>query len=103
MAKDVRNVSGISRYWKKGEDDRVSIAREIGLRSDNETNRRLVDLVLSGLLRTVMKRPRTKIVGFGVFEWKKWNNRIPTGKYVETWRLAFKPGRYVKGKYDGVR
>lgn len=21
--------------------------------------------------------------------------------FVETWRLTFKPGRYVKGKYDG--
>lgn len=95
------NMSGISRYWKKGEDDRELLAKSLGLRPDDDGNRRLVDFFLDGLLSTVKSRRRTKFVGFGIFEWKRWNNRIPTGRFVETWRLTFKPGRYVKGKYNG--
>ena len=95
------NISGISRYWKEGEDDRREVAKSLGLKPDNRSDRKLVDFFLEGLLATVTSRRRTKLVGFGDFEWKKWNNRLPTGRFVETWRLTFKPGRYVKGKYDG--
>ena len=95
------NTSGIRRHWQAGEDDRREVAKSPGLKPDNRNNRKLVDFFLEGLLATVTSRRRTKLVGFGVFEWKKWNNRLPTGRFVETWRLTFKPGRYVKGKYDG--
>lgn len=97
------NISGINRYWKRGEDDRMLIARKMNLDPDLVENRTLVDKFLNALLATVKSRRRTKLVGFGVFEWKEWNNRLPTGERVETWRLTFKPGRYVKGKYHGNR
>lgn len=97
------DVSGISRYWKRGEDDRRVLARVLKMNPDDETNRNLIDFMLEGLLKTIKSRKRTKIVGFGVFEWLRWNNRLPTGQRVETWRLTFKPGRYVKGKYNGDR
>ena len=56
-----------------------------------------VDSFLDALLELVRSRKRTLLVGFGSFEWKHDpHKRIPTGEMVETWRLAFKPGRYVK-------
>jgi len=97
------NMSGISRYWKKGEDDRRVLARVMRMNPDDETNRNLIDFMLEGILKTVKSRKRTKFVGFGVFEWIPWNNRLPTGQRVETWRLTFKPGQHVKGRYHGDR
>lgn len=90
------DTTGISRYWKAGEDDRVLLKGRLPGMS-----KPAIDRVLAAIMETVCSRRRTKIVGWGVFEWKRWNNRIPTGEFVETWRLSFKPGRYVKGKYDG--
>ena len=95
------NMVGIDRYWKKGEDDRVILAKKLSMDPDEAGTRGLVDKFLSALWKTVSTRRRTKFVGFGVFEWKPWRNRIPTGEFVETWRLSFKPGRYVKEKYHG--
>lgn len=88
------DVSGIERRWIPGEDDRILLAAYTGLKP------RQVDDALDGLWRVLVSRPRTKFVGFGIFEWKRWRNRIPTGKVVETWRLAFRPSRYVD-KYKG--
>lgn len=86
-------IRGIMKYWKPGEDDRV-------LLKDRGLPRRYVDLFLDALWRVVSTRRRTKFVGFGAFEWRPWRKRLPTGKMVETWRLAFKPGRYLP-KYKG--
>ena len=36
------NISGISRYWKEGEDDRREVAKSLGLKPDNRNNRKLV-------------------------------------------------------------
>lgn len=84
-------TSGISRYWKAGEDDRVGVRERCGL------GRKTVDAVLDALIGMVFSRRRTKIVGFGAFEWRRLRGkRIPTGQTVDTWRLAFKPGRYAK-------
>lgn len=90
------DTSGIERRWKPGEDDRC----EVRLRSAVKAKQ--VDKVLDALWQTITSRRRTKIVGIGVFEWKPWRRRIPTGRMVETWRLAFKPSRYVE-KYKGDR
>lgn len=86
------DTTGISRYWKAGEDARVDIHAVCHVEPD------VIDGVISALQKVVTSRKRTKIVGFGVFEWKPWRNRIPTGRFVETWRLSFKPCRYA-GKY----
>lgn len=90
------DTSGIDRRWKTGEDDRC----EVHLRSAVKAKQ--VDKVLDALWQTIVSRRRTKIVGIGVFEWKPWRRRIPTGRMVETWRLAFKPSRYIE-KYKGDR
>ena len=96
------NMSGIDRYWKKDEDSRMDLARRMfGGKEFPPDYREQVDRFLDSLMSLVKSRRRTKFVGFGSFEWHPWKNRIPTGRMVETWRLAFKPGRYVKGKYDG--
>lgn len=89
-------MQGISRYWKEGEDDRLAVEAYSG------ASRKSIDSVLDALLETVCSRRRTKIVGFGVFEWKPWNKRLPTGKRVHAWSLKFKPGRYAKERYDGT-
>lgn len=91
------DTTGIEKRWVPGEDDRPLLASYSGLKP------RQVDKALDGLWRLLVSRPRTKFVGFGVFEWKRWRNRIPTGRFVETWRLAFRPSRcnplkYRKGK-----
>ena len=88
------DLTGISRYWKDGEDDRVVIHAACQVPPDT------IDDVLSAIQKVVTSRRRTKIVGFGVFEWKPWRNRIPTGRFVKTWRLSFKPCRYA-GKFKG--
>ena len=88
------NTSGITGYWKPGEDDRCVVRDECGLDGS------IVDAVLDALHRVVVRQRRTKIVGFGVFEWKTWNNRLPTGRHVATWSLSFKSCRY-RGKYVG--
>lgn len=88
------DTSGIRKRWVPGEDDRVDLKRNSGLSPAQ------VDRALAGLWKTILSKPRTKIVGFGTFEWKFWRRRIPTGRMVETWRLAFKPSRYAK-KYGG--
>lgn len=91
------DTSGIERRWRPGEDDRVALAKYSGL------TRRQTDAALAGLWRLLVSKRRTKFVGWGVFEWKPWRNRIPTGRFVETWRLAFKPCRYVPLKYKGEK
>lgn len=96
------NTEGINRYWKKGEDDRVALAAKMKANPRDEDTRKTIDGFLDALMALVKSRRRTKFVGFGVFEWKPWNNRIPSGERVKTWRLTFKPGRYVKGKYNGT-
>lgn len=101
MKKKQPNMTGIERRWKPGEDDRIRLAEKLYRNPDSGTNRAVIDEFLDALLSLVKSRRRTKFVGFGVFEWKPWRNRIPTGKRVSTWRLTFKPGRYVKGKYHG--
>lgn len=90
------DTSGITKYWKRGEDDRLDLAKASGLAE------REVDRALDGLWSVILSRRRTKFVGFGTFEWRPWRRRIPTGKAVEAWRLAFKPSRYAK-KYKGER
>lgn len=97
------DTTGISKYWKKGEDDRAVLLKEMYGPTTDPSDKARVDQFLTALLNVVKRRKRTKFVGVGVFEWKQWKNRIPTGEYVETWRLTFKPGRYVKGKYHGSR
>jgi len=84
------NMSGIVRYWRTGEDDRIELARASGL------SKATVDRALAGLWKVLLSKRRTKFVGFGVFEWRPWRRPLPTGKVVETWRLAFKPSRYAK-------
>lgn len=95
------NVEGITKYWVHGEDDRELLAKQLSLDPTSEADRKAVDSFLGALMSVVKRRRRTKFVGFGVFEWKPWESRIPTGEFVKTWRLVFKPGRYVKGKYNG--
>lgn len=91
------DMSGIERRWVPGEDDRVWLSHYSGL------TRRQTDRALTGLWQLLVSKPRTKFVGFGTFEWKRWRNRIPTGRFVETWRLAFRPCRYAPLKYKGER
>ena len=88
--------SGITKYWVPGEDDRCA------LRQVTKQTKERVDLMLDGLWELVRSRRRTKFVGFGVFEWRPYRRRLPTGRMVETWRLAFKPSRYAE-KYKGGR
>lgn len=99
------NMNGISRYWKPGEDDRTVIAEALyGTPDPTQKQRTDLDKAIDALFSVVMTRRRTKIVGVGVFEWVPWNNRIPTGHKIETMRLKFKPGRYVRRRYpDGIR
>lgn len=89
------DTSGISRYWKDG-DDRRRLAKLLALSADAPRDRKRVDGFLDAFLRMVRTRRRTSIVGFGVFEWRRWNIRIPTGEMVETWRLVFRPARTVR-------
>lgn len=89
------DTTGIDRHWVPGEDDRVLLASRSGL------GRRQVDAALDGLWDLVASRRRTKFVGLGVFEWKRWRNRIPTGRFVDVWRLTFRPSRCNKLKYRG--
>ena len=91
------DMSGIERRWVPGEDDRVWLAQYSGL------SRKQTDKALAGLWQLLVSKPRTKFVGFGTFEWKRWRNRIPTGRFVETWRLAFRPCRYAPEKYKGEK
>jgi len=86
--------AGISKYWVKGEDDRHALMKATQFSQD------CTDMFLRGLWRVLSSRRRTKFVGFGVFEWRPFRRRLPTGRMIETWRLAFKPSRYAK-KYKG--
>lgn len=95
------NTSGINRYWVEGEDDRCAIETKC-IEAHTGLDRADIDAVLSALLDVVVHNRRTKIVGFGVFEWSPWRAHLPSGKTVETWHLAFKPCRY-KEKYNGNR
>lgn len=88
-------TQGITGRWMKGLDNRVELQWFAGM-----APRRRVDGFLEGLWRLVASRRRTKFVGFGVFEWRPYRKRLPTGRTVETWRLAFKPSRYAK-RYKG--
>lgn len=94
------DCSGISRYWKPGEDDRCALHAAVRRRLGPATPRYQVDAFLDSLWEVLSGRRRTKFVGVGAFEWRPWRKRIPTGRMVETWRLAFKPSRYAE-KYKG--
>lgn len=95
------NMSGIDRHWRRGEDARVLVAEAMRADPRDPRVRESVDSVVSALLDTVMSNRRVKVVGFGVFNWIKWRNRVPTGETVDTWRLTFKLARKLKGKYKG--
>lgn len=88
------DISGITKRWVDGEDDRKALLLETMMSEWR------VDRFLDGLWRLLSSRRRTKFVGFGVFEWKPWRRRLPTGKMAETWRLVFKPSRYAR-RYHG--
>lgn len=93
--------TGITKYWKPGEDDRGELLSLVRLEpGTRRATRGHVDGFLRSLWSMLGSRRRTKFVGFGVFEWKPYRRRLPTGRMVETWRLAFKPSRYTE-KYDG--
>lgn len=85
-------MAGIERRWKDG-DGRLKLAELLFLNPDSGCSRERVDGFLGALKRLIWGRKRTVLVGFGVFEWRRWNNRLPTGERVETWRLAFKPSQ----------
>lgn len=89
------DTSGIERRWKD-EDARRKLARALLMDPDNLTSRRSVDGMMSSLEDVIRSHRRSLFVGFGVFEWRKWKNRTPTGKRVEVWRLTFKPARNMK-------
>ena len=91
------SIRGITKYWRAGADDRALLAKAAG-----GLPGRYVDAFLAGLWELVSRRRRTKLVGFGVFEWRPWRRRLPTGRKVSTWRLVFKPSRYSR-RYDGDR
>ena len=91
----MKNTDGITKRWVDGEDDRALLAAKVPL-----STRASTDLFLDGLWELVASRRRTKFVGFGVFEWHPWRNRLPTGKVVKAWRLSFKPSKYVR-RYKG--
>lgn len=88
------NTAGITKYWVKGSDDRGLLMKSCGCSAE------ATDRFLDGLWRLLTRRRRTKFVGVGVFEWRPWRNRLPSGRMVETWRLAFRPSRYAK-RYGG--
>lgn len=92
-----KRAQNIDKRWKKN-DGRTRLAELLMLNPDNGGSRQKVDSFLDALLRLVRTRRRTMLVGFGVFEWRRWKHPIPTGKTVETWRLAFKPSKYVRGR-----
>ena len=94
MSNPVPVQDGITRYWRVGEDDRCA------LRQVTRQPKERIDAMLGGLWELISSRRRVKFVGFGVFEWRPYRRRLPTGNMIETWRLAFKPSRYAK-KYDG--
>lgn len=89
------DTTGITKRWTD-EDARREILKESGCNPEQ------VDRVLLALSKVITRNRRTKIIGVGVFEWKPWKNRIPTGRFVETWRLAFKLSRYTN-KYKGSK
>lgn len=91
----MRDTSGLSKRWVDGEDDRALLAARVPL-----STRASTDLFLGGLWELVASRRRTKFVGFGVFEWHPWRNRLPTGRVVKAWRLSFKPSKYAR-RYKG--
>lgn len=86
--------AGITKYWRVGYDDRCVLRRV------TRQSKERIDRLLDGLWKVISTRRRTKIVGFGVFEWRPYRRRLPTGVMIETWRLTFKPGRYLD-KYHG--
>lgn len=88
------DTTGITKRWTE-EDARREILKECGTVCGPDQ----VDRVLLALSKVITRSRRTKIIGFGVFEWKLWKNRIPTGRFIETWRLAFKQSRYSE-KYN---
>lgn len=90
-------TKNLDKRWKNG-DGRLRLAEMLVLNPDSGCARQKVDSFLGALLELVRTRRRTVFVGFGVFEWRRWKHPIPTGKTVETWRLAFKPSKYVRGR-----
>lgn len=89
------NTSGIDRKWEPGFDDRVRL-----LPRCKGVGRKELENVLTALSEMLAENRRVRFVGFGVFEWKPWNKRIPTGKSVKAWHLSFKPSRYTT-RYKG--
>lgn len=89
-------TKGINKHWVPGVDDKVLIAKYSKLDQDQ------VDAAISALWRVLTTKKKSVLVGFGTFEWKRWHNRLPTGKFVKTWRLAFKPCRYTAQVYEGT-
>lgn len=101
--KKTPNMSGIDRRWNPAEDDRRLLEAKLLERGfDSYELRGKIDCFLDALIDVVNSNKRVKLVGVGTFQWMPWRNRIPTGKIVETWHLAFKPCRY-RGKYNGDR
>ena len=90
----MKNMNGITKRWVDGEDDRTLLAEKLPYSSV------FTDRFLDALWELVSSRRRTKFVGFGVFEWHPWRNRLPTGRVVKAWRLSFKPSKYVR-RYKG--
>lgn len=90
----MRDTSGLTKRWVDGEDDRALLASKLPCGS------MYTDAFLDALWELVSSRRRTKFVGFGVFEWHPWRNRLPTDKVVKAWRLSFKPSKYVR-RYRG--
>lgn len=92
-----KRAENIDKRWKDG-DGRLRLAELLMLNTDSGCARQKVDTFLDALLELVRTRKRTMIVGFGAFEWRRWKHPIPTGRKVETWRLAFKPSKYVRAR-----
>lgn len=97
------NTSGITKRWQPGYDARCLLEKRLLSRCfDPHDIRWKINTFLEELMDVIVHNRRTRIVGFGVFEWKPWNGRLPTGERVSTWSLTFKPCRH-KERYNGDR
>lgn len=45
---------------------------------------------LTSLCDVVASNQKVELRGLGVFEWKPWENVLPTGRRFKSWRLLFK-------------
>jgi hypothetical protein len=97
MSNKKPNTSGITRYWAPGHDARCLLEDELlarGCEPDGLKER--IDGFLDALMAVVGGNRRSVFVGVGAFAWSPWTARLPDGRRVETWHLAFKPSRYVE-------